>query len=105
MVSVCDISFSRRMDNCPWRDIRRSSAISAGLGTLWNFCDAKLSAGLEQNSQCRTIARSASLPDALPALFLLALGAVAGCCFRFLYGLRNRGAGDRHPMLAEPRAT
>ena len=103
--SGCDISFFRRMENCARRDIRRSSAISAGLGTLWNFCDAELSAGLEQNSQCRTIARTASLPDALPALFLLALAALAGCCFRFLYGLRNRGARDRHPMLAEPRAT
>ncbi len=100
-----DISFLRGMENCARRDIRCGSAISAGLGTLWNFCDAELSARLEQNSQCRTIARTASLPDALPALFLLALAALAGCCFRFLYGLRNRGARDRHPMLAEPRAT
>ena len=93
------------MENCARRDIRCSSAISAGLGTLWNFCDAELSAGLEQNSRGRPIARTAPLPDALPALFLVALAALAGCCFRFLYGLRNRGARDRHPMLAEPRAT
>src|SRR5438034_945819 len=106
-----DISFLRGMENCARRDIRCSSAISAGLGTLWNFCDAELSAGLEQNSRGRPIARTAPLPDALPALFLVALAALAGCCFRFLYGLRNRDdragldlpARNSQASFSEPR--